>query len=146
MLSLIVSSAASVKDRDEFRDFQSGGLCVERAGSPLASLPEICLGFLSLFSLSCLSKDHFPCCVEGFAYGLVGEEVGIRAPLPLFLRLRRREAGRKLDHPSASDCSFAKESKSKSGCARARAFYMICNLLSSQHLRLKGGEFRLLLS
>lgn len=38
-------------------------------------------------------------------------EVGIRAPLPLFLRLRRREAGRKLDHPSASDCSFAKESK-----------------------------------
>ncbi|MED6116377.1 hypothetical protein PIB30_090608 [Stylosanthes scabra] len=31
--------------------------------------------------------------------------------------LRRREAGRKLDHPLASDCSFAKESKSKSGCA-----------------------------
>ena len=26
-------------------------------------------------------------------------------------------------------------SKSKSGCARARAFYMICNFLSSQHLR-----------
>lgn len=43
---------------------------------PLASLPEISfvsLGKLSLFSLSCLSKDHFPCCVEGFAYGLVGE-------------------------------------------------------------------------